>query len=151
MAPSEKKISESIKSIFSQIKGRIIISTFASNVFRVQQIIEASLEQDRKVIVFGRSMEKTIKVSQELKYIRAPQGTFISMKEFPHLPPNKITILSTGSQGEPLAALSRIADGTHKHIKIMEGDTIVFSSSPIPETKKQLIEQLINFIELVAM
>jgi ribonuclease J len=143
MAPSEKKISESIKSIFSQIKGRIIISTFASNVFRVQQIIEASLEQDRKVIVFGRSMEKTIKVSQELKYIRAPQGTFISMKEFPHLPPNKITILSTGSQGEPLAALSRIADGTHKHIKIMEGDTIVFSSSPIPGNQ-EAVNRTIN-------
>lgn len=143
MSASEKKIGESIKSIFSQIKGRIIISTFASNVYRVQQIVEASVEQNRKVIVFGRSMEKTINVSQKLKYINAPNGTFINMKEFPHLPPNRITILSTGSQGEPLAALSRIADGTHKHIKIMEGDTIVFSSSPIPGNQ-EAVNRTIN-------
>ena len=143
MSASEKKISESIKSIFGQIKGRIIISTFASNVYRVQQIIEASIEHDRKVIVFGRSMEKNIRVSQSLKYINAPQGTFINIKEFAHLPPNKITILSTGSQGEPLAALSRIADGTHKQIKIIEGDTIVFSSSPIPGNQ-EAVNRTIN-------
>ena len=140
---SEKKIGESIKSIFSQIKGRIIISTFASNVHRVQQIVEASVEQNRKVIVFGRSMEKTINVSQKLKYINAPAGTFINVKEFVHLPPEKVTILSTGSQGEPLAALSRIADGTHKHIKIIPGDTIVFSSSPIPGNQ-EAINRTIN-------
>lgn len=140
---SEKKIGESIKSIFSQIKGRIIISTFASNVHRVQQIVEASVEQNRKVIVFGRSMEKTINVSQKLKYINAPAGTFINVKEFVHLPPEKVTILSTGSQGEPLAALSRIADGTHKHIKIIPGDTIVFSSSPIPGNQ-EAVNRTIN-------
>lgn len=143
MTSSEKKIGESIKSIFSQIKGRIIISTFASNVFRVNQIVQASIEQNRKVIVFGRSMEKTITVSQKLKYIDAPNGTFINMKEFTQLPPNRVTILSTGSQGEPLAALSRIADGTHKHIKIMEGDTIVFSSSPIPGNQ-EAVNRTIN-------
>lgn len=132
LSPSERKVSQNINTIFSNIKGRVLISTFASNVYRVQQIVEASVRAGRKVIVFGRSMEKTINVGQQLKYIKAPQGTFINMGEFPHLPPEKITILSTGSQGEPLAALSRIADGNHKHIKIMEGDTIVFSSSAIP-------------------
>lgn len=131
-APSERKISQNINTIFSNIKGRVLISTFASNVYRVQQIVEASVRAGRKVIVFGRSMEKTINVGQQLKYIKAPQGTFINVTEFPHLPPEKITILSTGSQGEPLAALSRIADGNHKHIKIIPGDTIVFSSSAIP-------------------
>ena len=131
-APSERKISQNINTIFSNIKGRVLISTFASNVYRVQQIVEASVRAGRKVIVFGRSMEKTINVGQQLKYIKAPQGTFINVSEFPHLPPEKITILSTGSQGEPLAALSRIADGNHKHIKIIPGDTIVFSSSAIP-------------------
>lgn len=131
-APSERKVSQSINTIFSSIKGRVLISTFASNVYRVQQIVEASVKAGRKVIVFGRSMEKTINVGQQLKYIKAPQGTFINVNEFPHLPPEKVTILSTGSQGEPLAALSRIAEGTHKHIKIIPGDTIVFSSSAIP-------------------
>lgn len=131
-APSERKVSQNINTIFSKIKGRVIISTFASNVYRVQQIVEASVRAGRKVIVFGKSMEKTINVGQQLRYIKAPQGTFINVSEFPHLPPEKITILSTGSQGEPLAALSRIAEGTHKHIKIIPGDTIVFSSSAIP-------------------
>lgn len=137
-APSEKKVSQNIHTIFSKIKGRVLISTFASNVYRVQQIVEASVKAGRKVIVFGRSMEKTINVGQQLKYIKAPQGTFITASEFPHLPPEKITILSTGSQGEPLAALSRIADGTHRHIKIIPGDTIVFSSSAIPGNKASI-------------
>lgn len=131
-APSERKVSQNINTIFSNIKGRVIISTFASNIYRVQQIVEASVKAGRKVIVFGKSMEKTINVGQQLKYIKAPQGTFINVSEFPHLSPEKITILSTGSQGEPLAALSRIAEGSHRHIKIIPGDTIVFSSSAIP-------------------
>ena len=137
-AASEKKIAVSIKSIMSQINGRVIISTFASNVYRVQQIVEASVACGRKVIVFGRSMEKTINVGQQRKYIKAPQGTFITAREFPHLPPEKITILSTGSQGEPLAALSRIAEGTHRQIKIIPGDTIVFSSSAIPGNQESI-------------
>ncbi|HNZ50020.1 MAG TPA: ribonuclease J [Bacilli bacterium] len=140
---SEKKIGDSIKAIFKQIKGRIIISTFASNVHRVQQIVEASVEQNRKVIVFGRSMAKVVNFSLKYNYITAPPGTFITAKEFPHLPPEKITILSTGSQGEPLAALSRIADGSHKQIKIIPGDTIVFSSSPIPGNQ-EYINRTIN-------
>lgn len=135
---SEQKIGASIRNLFGQIKGRIIISTFASNVYRVQQIVEASVAFGRKVIVFGRSMEKTINVAQQLNYIKAPAGTFITAKEFPHFPPEKITILSTGSQGEPLAALSRIAEGSHKTIKIIPGDTIVFSSSPIPGNKESI-------------
>jgi len=135
---SERKIGDSIKTIFANIKGRILISTFASNVHRVQQIVEASIENKRKVIVFGRSMEKTVNVAQKMNYIKAPAGTFIGAKEFPSILPEKITILSTGSQGEPLAALSRIADGSHKHIKIIPGDTIIFSSSAIPGNQESI-------------
>jgi ribonuclease J len=88
-------------------------------------------------------MEKVVNVSQKLKYINAPAGTFIGAKEFVHLPPENITILSTGSQGEPLAALSRIADGTHRQIKLIPGDTIVFSSSPIPGNQ-EAVNRTIN-------
>lgn len=140
---SERKITKSIRALFENIKGRVIISTFASNVHRIQQIVEASVDAGRKVIVFGRSMEKNINVGQQLEYIKAPEGTFINANEFPHLPPNKITILSTGSQGEPFAALSRIADGTHRTIKIIPGDTIVFSSNAIPGNQAS-INQNIN-------
>lgn len=143
MSLSEKRISDNIKDLFSTIKGRIIISTFASNVYRVQQIVEASVAFGRKVIVFGRSMEQTLNVSQQLKYIKAPLETFITSDELDMYPPSKLTILSTGSQGEPLAALSRIADGTHKKIKIIDGDTIIFSSSAIPGNQ-QSINNTIN-------
>jgi ribonuclease J len=129
---SEQKIGENIKSLFKSIEGRIIISTFASNVYRVQQIIDASVESNRKIIIFGRSMQNTINVAKALNYISAPPATFISVKEFSHILPENLTILSTGSQGEPMAALSRIADGTHNHIKIQPKDTIIFSSSAIP-------------------
>ena len=129
---SERKAGESIKSIFAGIKGRIIISTFASNVYRVKQIVEASVLEKRKVIVFGRSMEKCLDVAQRLNYINPPANTFITVKELPFIDPNHLTIISTGSQGEPLAALSRMADGSHKYIKITSNDTIIFSSSAIP-------------------
>ncbi|MCF0117354.1 MAG: ribonuclease J, partial [Bacilli bacterium] len=135
-SPSEKKIGENIKTLFDNIKGRIIISTFASNVYRIKQIVEASIACKRKVIIFGRSMEKVIDVSTQMKYINANSDVFIKPDELPFIAPNKITILSTGSQGEPLAALSRIAEGTHKVIKIIEGDTIIFSSSTIPGNKE---------------
>lgn len=140
---SERKIGESIKSIFSNIKGRILISTFASNVYRVQQIIEASIACGRKVIVYGRSMEKTIKVSLANGYLKCPDDIFINSYDLPSLPDDKITILTTGSQGEPLAALSRIAYGTHKQIKIVKGDTIIFSSSAIPGNQGS-INRIIN-------
>lgn len=135
---SERKISESIKSIFSNIKGRILISTFASNVYRVQQIVEASIANNRKVIVYGRSMEKIIKIALKNGYITAPENSFITSNQLQNLSDDKITIISTGSQGEPLAALSRIANGTHKQIQVRKGDTIIFSSSAIPGNQESI-------------
>jgi len=129
---SEKIVSANIKDIFSKIEGRAIVATFASNVHRVQQIVEASVATKRKVAVFGRSMLKTIDVGTDMGYIRAPKGTFIDSKEINKYNQDKITIICTGSQGEPLAALSRIANGTHRQIKALPGDTVIFSSSPIP-------------------
>ena len=135
---SEKKISDSIKTIFSNIQGRIIISTFASNVYRVQQIIEASVANNRKVVVYGRSMERIIKIALKNGYISVPEQSFVSGNDVKHLSDEHITIISTGSQGEPLAALSRIANGTHKHIQIRSGDTIIFSSSAIPGNQESI-------------
>ncbi len=129
---SEKTVASNIKEIFKNIEGRAIVATFASNVHRVQQIIEASVATNRKVAAYGRSMLKTIDVGRDMGYIRAPKGTIIEPKDLKRYPKSEITLLTTGSQGEPLAALSRIAAGTHRQIKIIPGDTVIFSSSPIP-------------------
>ena len=144
-SPSEKTIANSIKQMFKSIKGRIIIATFASNVYRVEQILESSVACGRKIAVFGHSMEKAIEAASKLKYINIPKSSFIPARELNKYQGDNVTIICTGSQGEPLAALSRIANGTHKQIQLRPNDTVIYSSKPIPGNE-QFINRNINLL-----
>lgn len=129
---SEKVVSQSILDIMRQTTSRLIVSTFASNVHRLAQIIIAAKKCDRKVVVFGRSMENVVEIGLNMKTIDVPDDTFISPDQINMIPQEKLCIICTGSQGEQLAALSRIANGSHKQVKIIPGDTVILSSNPIP-------------------
>ena len=128
---SEREVDEALGEIFEQHHGRIIIATFASNIYRLKHIVDTCKRNDRKIAIFGRSMENNIEISIQGGYIKNKE-IFITPEESNNLPPEKVCLLCTESQGEPLAALSRIANGTHKQIKLKENDLVVFSSSTIP-------------------
>lgn len=141
---SERTVGHSIDHIFDEHRsGRIIVATFASNVDRVQQIINSAYKYGRKVIVEGRSMVNTISIATELGYIQIPNETLIDIDQIRNYPDEQLVLITTGSQGETMAALSRMANSTHRRVSIKAGDTIVFSSSPIPGNEKA-VSNIIN-------
>ena len=141
--PSENLVAESLDRQFKHCDERIIVTTFASNMHRIQAILAAAQRNGRKVAVTGRSMENMLKVAQELGYLKVPAGTIVDIATIKTLPKNKVVIVSTGSQGENMSALYRMAFNTHKQVDIMGGDRIIISASAIPGNEKA-VSKIIN-------
>lgn len=129
---SERVVGESLAEVFYRAQGRIILTTFASNVPRIQQVIDAAYRYGRKVAVVGRSMETVVEVALAMGYLKVPMGTIIDVADVGKYPLSRIVVLSTGSQGEPLSALSRMAAGEHRKVEIVEGDVVIMAASPVP-------------------
>ena len=143
--PSEKMVGKTFDDEFRYAKNRIIVATFSSNVHRIQQVIDAALKYDRKVAVIGRSMVNVVNIAKELGYLKAPEGEIIDIDETHNYTPDKIVIITTGSQGEPMSALTRMAMNDHKKVDIMPGDTVIISATPIPGNEK-LVSRTIDHL-----
>jgi ribonuclease J len=143
--PSEELVSETLDRVIGAAPGRVILTSFASNILRLEQTIMVGARHGRKVAVIGRSMEQSVQVALDLGYIQPPPGVLLPVDQVTRLPKNQILILTTGSQGEASAALARMASGDHPSIKVTEGDTVILSATPVPgneETVSQTIDNL---------
>ncbi|HEU4792980.1 MAG TPA: ribonuclease J [Nitrolancea sp.] len=132
VTPSERVVGETFDALFERAPGRILVTTFASAISRVQQILTVAHRHGRKVACVGRSLQNNVRVALDLGYLKPPEGTLVRLPEASKLPPSEVTYVCTGSQGEPLAALSRIAHRDHREIQIQPGDTVIISATPIP-------------------
>ena len=141
--PSERVVSNTLDRLMGRAEGRVIVSTFASLVARVQQVVDAAVTHNRKVCVEGRSMVETVGIATKLGYLNIPKGTLVSLQEMKTLPHNRVTIIVTGTQGEPSSALARVANQEHKQLQIVAGDTVIISASPIPGNQR-LVNDTIN-------
>lgn len=148
--PSERTVVAALDEIFRTATGRIILATFASNINRVGQVIKVAEKHGRKVAVVGRSMEQNVRIALNLGYIVAEEGTIVTAGQVDQLPSSKVAVITTGSQGEPLAALSRMATDEHKKIQIDPGDTVVLSSTPIPGNENEVYRVVNNLFRLGA-
>lgn len=143
--PSETHVRNGVEEIFDKAPARIIVSTFSSNINRIQQVVEVAVEHNRKICILGRSMETVVGIARQYGYIKIPDSSLIKDDQIRQYKASEVCILCTGSQGERMAALSRIAKGEHKNVHIVPGDTIIFSSNPIPGNGV-LIDKLVNLL-----
>src|SRR6476659_5714927 len=150
VAPSESSVGPALLEQFSRCKGRIIVTSFASNIHRVQQVIDAAVRLDRKVALVGRSMRKNFNIASNLGIANAPQGIFIQPREIEDFPDEKVVVISTGSQGEPLSALRRMANNDHRDVQLHSGDTVVFSATPVPGNERAVNETIDRIYEIGA-
>ncbi len=148
--PSERTVGVAFNREFQNAPGRIIVATFSSNVHRIQQVIDTAVKYRRRVAILGRSMVNVVNISLELGYIHAPEGTIIDVEDIMNYPANKIVIITTGSQGEPMSALTRMALSDHRQVDIMQGDTVIISATPIPGNEKLVAKTVDNLMRLGA-
>jgi ribonuclease J len=150
IAPSESSVGPALLETFSACKGRVIVTSFASNIHRVQQVIDAAVALDRRVALVGRSMRKNFNIASNLGIANAPSGLFIQPREIEDFPDEKVIVISTGSQGEPLSALRRMANNDHRDVQLHSGDTVVFSATPVPGNERAVNETIDRIYEIGA-
>ncbi|MGZ8665523.1 MAG: ribonuclease J [Solirubrobacterales bacterium] len=150
VAPSESSVGPALVDTFSRCTGRIVVTSFASNIHRVQQVIDAAASLDRRVALVGRSMRKNYNIASNLGMAKAPSGLFIQPKEIEDFPDEKVIVISTGSQGEPLSALRRMANNDHRDVELHSGDTVVFSATPVPGNERAVNATIDHISEIGA-
>jgi ribonuclease J len=150
VAPSESSVGPALLDTFAACEGRVIVTSFASNIHRVQQVIDAAVELDRRVALVGRSMRKNFNIASNLGIANAPSGLFIQPREIEDFPDEKVIVISTGSQGEPLSALRRMANNDHRDVELHPGDTVVFSATPVPGNERAVNETIDRIYEIGA-
>ncbi|NLN97089.1 MAG: ribonuclease J [Eubacteriaceae bacterium] len=148
--PSESTVGNTFYNLFRGRKNRIIVTSFASNVHRIQQIIDAAVNYNRKVVITGRSMENMVDIAKDLGYLTLPKNVLVNIRDMKRYKDSELVIITTGSQGEPMAALGRMAYGDHRHLIVSKKDTIIISASPVPGNEKMVAEVINKLIELGA-
>jgi ribonuclease J len=147
---SESSVGPRLQEVFARCQGRIVVTCFASNIHRVQQVVDAASVLGRKVSLLGRSMRKNVNIGRMLGHIEVPEGMLVGPKEIEDFPDHKLVVISTGSQGEPLSALRRMAHGDHPQVELREGDTVIFSATPIPGNERAVNETINRIYRLGA-
>jgi ribonuclease J len=150
MSPSESSVGPKLEEVFSRCPGRVVVTCFASNIHRVQQVVDAAAGLGRKVSLVGRSMRKNVNIGRMLGHIDIPDGMLVGPKEIDDFPDHRLVVLSTGSQGEPLSALRRMAHGDHPNLELHDGDTVIFSATPIPGNERAVNETIDRIYRLGA-